>query len=432
MENFELERNGYDKKQVDNYVSDLKNNYEQVLSEQKSRINELKKELEINKAELEKYVQKSGDISDALVVAVETAKQIESSSKNIYELEIKRIRALYDKWENFLDQMMQEYPMLKGRFDTKGLLKVFSDGIDNVIKQNSVSAETPTSQSVGLRSLINKMSGLSGRQPVSNNNNEQIKQSIFKSSDNDSYFNENLTSIGTVPQQNENIAQKYQQLKQEQLRQHQLEKEQYAKELAERKAKEQAQAKLQEQAKQQEKEKESLENFQQAISKTTTEKEEQQLASTFDAFSELLKSSEEMSAEPKQEPKKEPETVFVQPAKPLTEKKNVVVRKEKPSEEVLKTENKQTKIKSISNLTLNKDEKFDSLVDKFLSSDDDVEDVKSNEYEKALLNKKEKQNGFDLAEALNPQDDLSEIMKSFDVFNDELLKVDPSDDDSNK
>lgn len=423
MENFELERNGYDKKQVDNYVSDLKSNYEQVLSEQKSRINELKKELEINKLELEKYVQKSGDISDALVVAVETAKQIESSSKNIYELEIKRIRALYDKWENFLDQMMQEYPMLKGRFDTKGLLKVFSDGIDNVIKQNSISSETPSSQSVGLRSLINKMSGLSNRQPVSNSN-EQIKQTIFKSNDSDSYFNENLTSIGTVPQQSENIALKYQQLKQEQLRQHQLEKEQFAKEMAERKAKEQAKQQEQEQ----------LNNFQQAISKTTTEKEEQQLATEFDAFSELLKKNEEMSLENKVEPKAIED--IKQPKKEVEEepqeKKNVIVRKEKPNEDVLKTENKQTKIKSISNLTLNKDEKFDSLVDKFLSSDDDVEDVKSNEYEKALLNKKEKQNGFDLAEALNPQDDLSEIMKSFDVFNDELLKVDPSDDNSNK
>ena len=423
MENFELERNGYDKKQVDNYVSDLKSNYEQVLSEQKSRINELKKELEINKLELEKYVQKSGDISDALVVAVETAKQIESSSKNIYELEIKRIRALYDKWENFLDQMMQEYPMLKGRFDTKGLLKVFSDGIDNVIKQNSISSETPSSQSVGLRSLINKMSGLSNRQPVSNSN-EQIKQTIFKSNDSDSYFNENLTSIGTVPQQSENIALKYQQLKQEQLRQHQLEKEQFAKEMAERKAKEQAKQQEQEQ----------LNNFQQAISKTTTEKEEQQLATEFDAFSELLKKNEEMSLENKVEPKAIED--IKQPKKEVEEepqeKKNVIVRKEKPNEDVLKTENKQPKIKSISNLTLNKDEKFDSLVDKFLSSDDDVEDVKSNEYEKALLNKKEKQNGFDLAEALNPQDDLSEIMKSFDVFNDELLKVDPSDDNSNK
>ena len=149
MENFNVEKYGYDKKEVDNYLAKLKENYEETLSNQKDAIFQLKQQLEENQQKLNKYVQKNEDISDALVVAVETAKQIENSSKNIYELEIKRLRALYVKWDNFLNDLIAEYPKLKEKFDTKALLKIFSDGIDNVIKQNSETIQPSPVQAMG-------------------------------------------------------------------------------------------------------------------------------------------------------------------------------------------------------------------------------------------------------------------------------------------
>lgn len=138
----------------------LKHEYDKVLNEQKIRISDLKRELDAKTMELEQYKSKNSDISSALVVAVETAKQIESSSKNVYELEIKRIRNLYNKWEGFLNDMMKQYPASAQKFDSQKLLNEFSKKIDEIIKQNSVSYQDDIAQPIGIRNLINKMGGL--------------------------------------------------------------------------------------------------------------------------------------------------------------------------------------------------------------------------------------------------------------------------------
>lgn len=386
MENFNLERNGYDKREVEEYVDSIKRDYEQTLSEQKNRISELKKELEENKQELSKYVEKSNNISDALVVAVETAKQIENSSKNIYDLEIKRIRALYSKWEQFLDQMMQEYPRLRDRFDTKALLKVFSDGIDNVIKQNSVTVPSSPSNAMGLRNLINKMSNFNAKQEPAVDNT--LKHTIIKPEVGRSYYNDNLTSIGTVPQQTENVVDRYQELRMEQLR------------------------------RQQEQRAQAIKNAEALKTPTPVRPVVEEKPVVKVAEERFVKEPEPVKVvvSPK------PEPVIVK-EEPVVENKNILIRKEKPTA-VEEPAEKKTKIKSISSLTLNNDEKFENLVDKFLSVDED-EEIVADQYEKAVLNKKNKESGFDLSEALNPTDDLSEIMKSFDAFNDSLFDVDP-------
>ena len=169
MKRFKTEKNGYCEKEVDDYLFKLNEDYENKFREQKMRINDLKRELATTKEQLDAFKEKNANISDALVVAVETAKQIESSSKNIYELEIKRVRSLYDKWKSFLDDLMKKYPKLQREYDTKMLLKVFSDDIDKIIKQNKKSIEQKeavgqtdsiASNTIGLRMLINKMSNV--------------------------------------------------------------------------------------------------------------------------------------------------------------------------------------------------------------------------------------------------------------------------------
>ena len=169
MGKFSTVKNGYDKKEVDEYLFNFGVEYENKLREQKLHINDLKRELSQTKQQLDAFKEKNNNISDALVVAVETAKQIENSSKNIYELEIKRIRNLYDKWKSFLDELMKKYPALRSKYDTKMLLEVFSTDIDNILKQNKKSieqkeavavqnSEAIATNTLGLRMLINKMS----------------------------------------------------------------------------------------------------------------------------------------------------------------------------------------------------------------------------------------------------------------------------------
>ncbi len=65
-------------------------------------------------------------------------------------------------------------------------------------------------------------------------------------------------------------------------------------------------------------------------------------------------------------------------------------------------------IKPVTEMELTKDDKFDTLVDKFLNS-------KPTE---PLITKKYN-SGFDLKQAVNPTEDLSEIMKAFDFYSSE-------------
>ncbi len=161
---FDIEKNGYSIRQVDNYVCRLKDEYEKTMSDQKIRISDLKRELETVNAELNKFKQKNNDISSALVVAVETAKQIESSSKNVYELEIKRLKNLYSKWENLFNDILKENPSMKDKYDANELLQKFSDQIDKVIAENGITLDDkPVTQPVGIRNLISKMGGLTAK-----------------------------------------------------------------------------------------------------------------------------------------------------------------------------------------------------------------------------------------------------------------------------
>ena len=492
MDNFKLEKNGYDKKEVDEFVEKVKRDYEDTMQDQMDRISELKKQLDETNKKLGSYEKKNGDISDALVVAVETAKQIENASKNIYDLEIKRVRALYNKWEKFLDELMEEYPRLKERFDTKALLKIFSDGIDEVVRQNSVDSEAPT-QSVGLRSLISKMNKINDKSD--NSNVEALKNTVIKPKSNTYSLYDNLTSIGTVAKQQEEFDREYelfveeqeelerqralkqeeekkleQQKKQQELLLIKQQQELQAKQEEEKRVKEQLERERQEELLRQRKlEEEKLAEIkrqekieQEKLEKARKEQERQKaelLKAQEKAEQERIKKLEQEKKEKeklekelkeKAEKEKQEKLAQIEKEKELnrekfdksyfedapqlidediflkmgdgveTETQEPVATIKRKDTEPKEEENKKSQIKSISNLKIDDGDKFESLVDKFLSTDEDED--KSNSYENAVLNKKKKENNFDLSEALTPDDDLSTIMESFDAFNTELEK----------
>ncbi len=97
MGNFKIIKKGYSQLEVDSYIERLKNDYETKLSEQKDRIFYLKDELDKLKN------SSDNELMTSLLSAVEKAKLIENSSKNIYELETKKLSLLYSKMENLLN-----------------------------------------------------------------------------------------------------------------------------------------------------------------------------------------------------------------------------------------------------------------------------------------------------------------------------------------
>jgi len=96
VESFKVIKRGYSQIEVDSYIDKLKYDYESRLAEQKDRIFYLKDQLD-------KITNSSdNELMSSLVSAVERAKVIENSSKNIYELETKKLSLLYSKMEELL------------------------------------------------------------------------------------------------------------------------------------------------------------------------------------------------------------------------------------------------------------------------------------------------------------------------------------------
>ena len=85
MANFKIIKKGYSQLEVDSYIERLVYDYESRLAEQKDRIFYLKDQLEKITS------NKDNELMTSLVSAVERARLIENSSKNIYELETKKL-----------------------------------------------------------------------------------------------------------------------------------------------------------------------------------------------------------------------------------------------------------------------------------------------------------------------------------------------------
>ena len=86
--------------------------------------------------------------------------------------------------------------------------------------------------------------------------------------------------------------------------------------------------------------------------------------------------------------------------------------------ELNKLEEKSILIKPIYDAHIEAGEKYESLVDKFLTEDATPDSAYANKITaKVGVMPEANETGFDLKEAVNPKEDLEEIMKSFDFFN---------------
>lgn len=156
MKEFQTSKNGYNKKEVDLYVEDT----EQKLNDLNEEINVLKNQLNIYTSQEKEIRQKEDNISIALTAAVEKAKQIEKSSKKVYELKIQELEILYKRWEKVLNEIVNKYPDLDEVDNVKELLNNFKTSINNSVKQDFKFMQTnKPSASDPMKELLEKMNG---------------------------------------------------------------------------------------------------------------------------------------------------------------------------------------------------------------------------------------------------------------------------------
>lgn len=137
MAKFNYDKRGYNTSEVDNYINNLCLKYEEKLSEQKDRVFSLKNELDIINGRLQDFVEKDKQISQALMYAVEKADEVEEGAKKIYELEIKRVRLLYKRWEELLLEVEEKCPQVNTNNNLGVLVEGFKQAIIEVLEENT-------------------------------------------------------------------------------------------------------------------------------------------------------------------------------------------------------------------------------------------------------------------------------------------------------
>lgn len=108
---FNTEKKGFNRDEVNAYIAKLIDAYEQALSEQKQRIFDLKRELTDAEAQLSKYRDQRNAVSKALESAVSKAEEIDKLSQKKYREEMEQLRAFHDKWLSYYDTLLKKYPL---------------------------------------------------------------------------------------------------------------------------------------------------------------------------------------------------------------------------------------------------------------------------------------------------------------------------------
>ena len=159
MANFSRERNGYAPSEVDAFLEKLKLENEEKLREQRDTIFELKAELGTIKRSLSGFESKETQISSALVSAVEKAREIEESARTLYELEIKRVRILYRKWETLLEKLTAKYGKGVVTDEIALLLDEFQVAIKTTLSTGQAQVVSQQDKSYA-KTLLTKMGGV--------------------------------------------------------------------------------------------------------------------------------------------------------------------------------------------------------------------------------------------------------------------------------
>ena len=138
MENekkFNTEMFGYDKKEVEEYLREMKADYESNLQAEKAEINRLSNEITIIRKKLERYdteyIEKQEKVANALITAEDQARNILENARQEALNEKKRIETVIEMEKEKLIDIKKEVIDLKER--TVRVLEKYNDTMTELL-----------------------------------------------------------------------------------------------------------------------------------------------------------------------------------------------------------------------------------------------------------------------------------------------------------
>ena len=162
---FDIEKKGYKRVQVDEYIFSLRAEYESKLTEQKERIFQIKSELAEKEKQLADYASKRDLVATALINAVAKADEIEKLAATRYREEIVSLKNFHDKWQAHYNKLLEKYPNDQG---LKAVEK-FNDAVNEVLAGGTDTLRELESQFNSESNRVNETTSSTKKQTLAEN-----------------------------------------------------------------------------------------------------------------------------------------------------------------------------------------------------------------------------------------------------------------------
>ena len=196
---FDVEKKGYKRVQVDEYIFSLRADYESKLTEQKERIFQIKSELAEKEKQLADYESKRDLVAAALINAVAKADEIEKLAATRYREEILSLKNFHDKWQSHYNKLLEKYP------DDQGLKAVekFNDAVNEVLAGSTNTLKELESQFSSESNRVNDTQQQPKKHTLAENTTSKSGFSFADACNPTDYLNKIIKDLGLLKEEND-------------------------------------------------------------------------------------------------------------------------------------------------------------------------------------------------------------------------------------
>lgn len=134
--NFTVVKQGYDRKEVHDYIKSLVERNENLVKENQSRLINIKTENNELKSQLFEFKAREEEIKNSLFAASEKANEMTIELKIQYALEIERLKIFQAKWTNCYEELKERYHFGKDAMNMESLVASTALEIENLLARD--------------------------------------------------------------------------------------------------------------------------------------------------------------------------------------------------------------------------------------------------------------------------------------------------------
>jgi len=141
---FDVVKKGYNQLQVDEYIQKITEENQDIITQQKDAIEQLKQENRLLVEKVEGYESKKDEIFVAFVEAQETSARLKRKAEQRFEQEIERLKLFQQKWTKYAKDIVltlsqeqaQKFEQMSKKFDE--ILSIYAKDIQPVSIKNTI------------------------------------------------------------------------------------------------------------------------------------------------------------------------------------------------------------------------------------------------------------------------------------------------------